>query len=47
MKLHLDSAKHVWTAGEYTVVFELYFPFASIDHSSVDISAKSNIKTIS
>ena len=45
--LHLDSAKHVWTAGEYTVVFELYFPFASIDHSSVDISAKSNIKTIS
>ena len=34
-------------AGEYTVVFELYFPSASIDHSSVDISAKSNIKTIS
>ena len=33
-------------AGEYTVVFELYFPSASIDHSSVDISARSSIKTI-
>ena len=34
------------TTGEYTVVFELYFPSASIDHSSVDI-ATSSIQTIS
>ena len=34
-------------AGKYTVVFELYFPSASIDHSSVDISATSSIKTTS
>ena len=47
MKLHLDSSKgYYWSrvglniyevlTGEYTVVFELYFPSASIDHSSVD-----------
>ena len=31
------------TTGEYTVLFELYFPSASSDHSSVDISATSSI----
>ena len=31
------------TTGEHTLVFELYFPSATIDHSSVDISATSSI----
>ena len=35
------------TTGEYTVVFKLYFPSVSIDHSSVDISATSNCETVS
>ena len=58
MKLHLDSAKGYYssrvglnmyelTTGEYTVVFKLYFPSASIDHSSVDISATSSSETAS
>ena len=36
-----------FTTGEYTLVFELYLPSASIDHSSVDISATNSIETIS
>ena len=35
------------TTGEYTVVFKLYFPSASIDHSSIDISATSSSQTVS
>ena len=35
------------TTGEYIVVFEIYFPTVSIDHSSVDISATSSVGTIS
>ena len=38
---------HELTAGEYTVAFELSFPSASTDHSSVDTSATSSIETIS
>ena len=35
------------TTGEYTVVFELYFPSASIDYSYVDISVTSSSETVS
>ena len=35
------------TTGEYTVVFKLYFPSASIDHSSIEISATSSSQTVS
>ena len=58
MKLHLDISKGYHSSrvglnmyslptGEYTVVFELYFPSASINHSTVQISASSSIRTVS
>ena len=58
LKLHLDSSKGYYSShvglnmnelktGEYTAVFELLFPSASIDHYSVDISDTSSIETIS
>ena len=34
------------TTGEYTIVFELYFPSASINRSTVQIPAISNIETV-
>ena len=34
------------TTGEYTIVFELYFPSASINRSTVQIPAISNIVTV-
>ena len=57
MKLHLDSSKGYYssrvglnmfplTTGEYKVVFELYFPSASINCSTVQISAISNTETV-
>ena len=57
MKLHLDSSKGYYssrvglnmcplTTGEYTIVFELYFPSASINRSTVQIPAISNIETV-
>ena len=58
MKLHLDLSKGYQSSrvglnmyplptGEYTVVFELYFPLPSINHSTVQISATSSIRTVS
>ena len=35
------------TTSGYTVVFELYFPSATIDHSYVDISVTSSSETVS
>ena len=35
------------TTSEYTVLFELYFPSATIDHSYVDISVTSSSETVS
>ena len=57
MKLHLDSSKGYYssrvglnmcplTTGEYTIVFELYFPSASINRSTVQIPAISNTETV-
>ena len=58
MKLHLDLSKGYQSSrvglnmyplptGEYTVVFELYFPSPSINHSTVQISATSSNRTVS
>ena len=58
MKLHLDLSKGYQSSrvglnmyplptGEYTVVFELYFPSPSVNHSTVQISATSSIRTVS
>ena len=58
MKLHLDLSKGYQSSrvglnmyslptGEYTVVFELYFPSPSINYSTVRISATSSNRTVS
>ena len=57
MKLHLDASKgfygscvglnmYPFATSEYTVVFKLYFPSASIGHSTVQISATSRVETV-
>ena len=58
MKLQLDSSKGYYSSrpglnmyplpiSEYTVVFKLYFPSASINYSTVQISATKSIETVS
>lgn len=57
MQLKLDSLgyyssylgvnMHPLATGEYSVVYELYFPSASTDSSKVQISAASSVETIS